>query len=84
MMRHQQQIRSFVTPQTNLQIQMNLPDIQRRMIHQIISTLYGDFRAAKERKKERSRKEFRTHKLKKAGGYTVCSEGKYELPRASR
>ena len=63
---------------------MNLPDIQRRMIHQIISTLYGDFRAAKERKKERSRKEFRTHKLKKAGGYTVCSEGKYELPRASR
>lgn len=39
MMRHQQQIRSFVTPQTNLQIQMNLPDIQRRMIHQIISTL---------------------------------------------
>lgn len=62
---------------------MNLPDIQRRMIHQIISTLYGDFRAAKERKKERSRKEFRTHKLKKAGGYTVCSEGKYELPRAS-
>ena len=30
MMRHQQQIRSFVTPQTNLQIQMNLPDIQRR------------------------------------------------------
>lgn len=33
----------------------------------------------KERKKECSRKEFRTHKLKKAGWYTVCSEGKYEL-----
>lgn len=32
MMRHQQQIRSFVTPQTSLQIQMNLPNIQRRMI----------------------------------------------------
>ena len=30
--RHQQQIHSFVTPQTNLQIQMNLPNIQRRMI----------------------------------------------------
>lgn len=49
----------------------------------------SNFRAAKERKKnfaqkKRSRKEFRTHKLKKAGGYTVCSEGKYELPRASR
>lgn len=39
MMRHQQQIRSSVTPQTNLQIQMNLLNIQRRMIHQIISTL---------------------------------------------
>ena len=37
--RHQQQIHSFVTPQTNLQIQMNLPNIQHRMIHQIISTL---------------------------------------------
>ncbi len=30
--RHQQQIHSFVTQQTNLQIQMNLPNIQRRMI----------------------------------------------------
>lgn len=30
--RHQQQIHSFVMPQTNLQIQMNLPNIQRRMI----------------------------------------------------
>lgn len=30
--RHQQQIHSFVMPQTHLQIQMNLPNIQRRMI----------------------------------------------------